>query len=55
VSNCCEYGDEPTDFLEGGEFVDQLCDSQLLNRGSALRNSCITIQIQDVLSYFIRF
>jgi hypothetical protein len=40
MSDCCEYGDEPTDSLEGGEFVDQLCDSQLLKRGSAPRNFC---------------
>jgi hypothetical protein len=28
--DCCECGNEPSCFIKGGEFVDQLSDCQLL-------------------------
>jgi hypothetical protein len=29
VAGCCEHGDEPSDSIKDGEFVDYLNDSQL--------------------------
>jgi hypothetical protein len=34
VANCCEYGNEPTHSIKGGEFIDYLSDYQLLKKDS---------------------
>jgi len=34
VAGYCEYGNEPSGFIKGGEFVDQLSDFQLLKKDS---------------------
>jgi hypothetical protein len=34
VAGCCEHGNEPSSFIKGGEFLDQLSDCQLLKKDS---------------------
>jgi hypothetical protein len=36
VAGCCEHGNEISDSIKGGEFLDQLSDYQLLKKDSAL-------------------
>ena len=55
MSDCCEYGDEPTDSIEDGEFVDQLCDSQLMYLEKLLSRGRVIIQIQGFPSCFFKF
>jgi hypothetical protein len=35
VTGCCEHGDEPSDSIKGGEFLDSLSEYQLLNKKTA--------------------
>ena len=35
VADACEYGNEPSGSMKGGEFLDQLQTSQLLKKDSA--------------------
>jgi len=37
VLGCCEHSSEPSGFLKGREFCDQLSDCQILNKDSAPR------------------
>jgi hypothetical protein len=34
-ADSCEYDNEPSGFVKGGEFLDQLSDYQLLKKDSA--------------------
>jgi hypothetical protein len=34
VTGCCEHGNEPSNFIKYGEFLDYLSDYQLLGNGS---------------------
>jgi hypothetical protein len=35
VAGSCEYGNELSGSIRGGEFLDQLCDYQLLKKDTA--------------------
>jgi hypothetical protein len=36
VADYCEYGNESSGFIKGGEFLDQLRDYELLRKDSVL-------------------
>jgi len=37
MAGCCEYGDEPSDSMKGGEFLEYVSDYKLLKKHSAPR------------------